>query len=201
MNPPLTARLLVGFAAVLASGGLAVVACSDGDATPATKTDASVADVGTSDVQTATDTGTACPESPPKSCTAKGCTTQLGEPAVCVKNACVKLKSTECPTVAGPYDDDNAIVVAAFQDVYGTRKTTGVGRMNSHELAVTEINGRGGIRRKDRCAAARAAEITAIVAAAIVRRCVDEAKKQRTVGVGFVPDQRVHATPYQQERL
>jgi branched-chain amino acid transport system substrate-binding protein len=27
--------------------------------------------------------------------------------------------------------------------------------MNSHELAVTEINGRGGIRRKDRCAAAR----------------------------------------------
>ncbi len=50
-------------------------------------------------------------------------------------------------------------------------------------------------------AAARAAEITAIVAAAIVRRCVDEAKKQRTVGVGFVPDQRVHATPYQSERL
>ena len=50
-------------------------------------------------------------------------------------------------------------------------------------------------------AAARAAEITAILAAAIVRSCVDEAKKQRAVGVGFVPDQRVHATPYQQERL
>lgn len=50
-------------------------------------------------------------------------------------------------------------------------------------------------------ASARAGEITAILAAVIVRSCVDEAKKQRAVGVGFVPDQRVHATPYQQERL
>jgi hypothetical protein len=50
-------------------------------------------------------------------------------------------------------------------------------------------------------ASARAAEITAILAAAIVRTVVAEAPKQREVGLGFLPDQRVHTTPYQQEKL
>src|SRR5581483_6165174 len=49
--------------------------------------------------------------------------------------------------------------------------------------------------------AARAAEITAILAAAIVRTLVASELKQREVGLGFLPDQRVHTTPYQQERL
>ena len=48
---------------------------------------------------------------------------------------------------------------------------------------------------------ARAGEITAILAAAIVRTVVAEAPKQREVGLGFLPDQRVHTTPYQQESL
>ena len=50
-------------------------------------------------------------------------------------------------------------------------------------------------------ASARAGEITAILAAAIVRTAVAEAPKQRKVGLGFLPDQRVHTTPYQQEKL
>jgi hypothetical protein len=50
-------------------------------------------------------------------------------------------------------------------------------------------------------ASARAAEITAILAAAIVRTVVAEAPKQREVGLGFLPDQRVHTTPYQTEKL
>ncbi|MBG4836032.1 hypothetical protein I5F89_11265 [Pseudomonas aeruginosa] len=50
-------------------------------------------------------------------------------------------------------------------------------------------------------ASARAREITAILAAAIVRIVVAEAPKQREVGLGFLPDQRVHTTPYQQEKL
>ena len=55
-------------------------------------------------------------------------------------------------------------------------------------------------------ASARAGEITAILAAAIlaaaiVRTVVAEAPKQRAVGLGFLPDQRVHTTPYQQEKL
>ena len=50
-------------------------------------------------------------------------------------------------------------------------------------------------------ASARAGEITAILAAAIVRTVVAEAPKQREVGLGFLPDQRVHTTPYQQEKL
>ncbi|MCO5104248.1 hypothetical protein [Ottowia oryzae] len=50
-------------------------------------------------------------------------------------------------------------------------------------------------------ASARAGEIAAILAAAIVRTVVAEAPKQREVGLGFLPDQRVHTTPYPQEKL
>ena len=50
-------------------------------------------------------------------------------------------------------------------------------------------------------ASARAGEITAILAAAILRTFVADVPKQREVGLGFLPDQRVHTTPYQQEKL
>ena len=50
-------------------------------------------------------------------------------------------------------------------------------------------------------ARARAGEITAILASAIVRTVVAEAPKQREVGLGFLPGQRVHTTPYQEEEL
>ena len=49
-------------------------------------------------------------------------------------------------------------------------------------------------------ASARAAEITTILAAAIVRTHAAE-PIQREVGLGFLPDQRVHTTPYQEEKL
>ena len=50
-------------------------------------------------------------------------------------------------------------------------------------------------------ASARAGEITTILARAIVRTLVADEPKQRAVGLGFLPDQRVHTTPYQQEQL
>lgn len=50
-------------------------------------------------------------------------------------------------------------------------------------------------------ASARAGEITAILAAAIVRTLVADEPKTREVDLGLLPDQRVHATPYQQEKL
>jgi hypothetical protein len=50
-------------------------------------------------------------------------------------------------------------------------------------------------------ASARAGEIAAILAAAIVRTFVADESKQREVGLGFLPDQRVHPTPYPQEKL
>ena len=50
-------------------------------------------------------------------------------------------------------------------------------------------------------AGARAGEITTILAAAIVRTLVTDETKQREVGLGFLPDQRVHTTPYPQEKL
>ena len=50
-------------------------------------------------------------------------------------------------------------------------------------------------------ASARAGEITTILAAAIVRTLVGNEPKQRALGLGFLPDQRVHTTPYQVEKL
>ena len=50
-------------------------------------------------------------------------------------------------------------------------------------------------------ASARAGEITAILAAAIVRTLVADEPNQRANSLGFLPDQRVHATPYPQEKL
>ena len=47
----------------------------------------------------------------------------------------------------------------------------------------------------------RAAEITAILAAAIVRSQLVQAAKPRESGLGFLDDQRVHTTPYREERL
>ena len=50
-------------------------------------------------------------------------------------------------------------------------------------------------------ASARAGEITAILAAAIVRTIVANEPKAREVGLGLRPNQRVHTTPYPQEKL
>lgn len=53
----------------------------------------------------------------------------------------------------------------------------------------------------DMSAAARAGEITTILAAAIVRTRVASVPTQREVDLGCLPDQRVHTTPYQEEKL
>ena len=47
----------------------------------------------------------------------------------------------------------------------------------------------------------RAAEITTILGTAIVRTQLAQAAKQRESALGFLDDQRVHTTPYQEERL
>ncbi|MCM8614241.1 hypothetical protein [Accumulibacter sp.] len=47
----------------------------------------------------------------------------------------------------------------------------------------------------------RAAEITTILAGAIVRTQLAQAGKRRESALGFLDDQRVHTTPYQDERL
>ena len=49
--------------------------------------------------------------------------------------------------------------------------------------------------------AARAAEVTAILATAIVRTVLAAGRPESQVGLGFLPEQRVHTTLYQEERL
>ena len=53
----------------------------------------------------------------------------------------------------------------------------------------------------DMSASARAGEITAILAASIVRTLSAPEATEGAVRLGFLPDQRVHTTPYQQEKL
>lgn len=50
-------------------------------------------------------------------------------------------------------------------------------------------------------APARAREITAILAATVVRTHLADERNRREVDLGFSPDQRVHTTPYHQEKL
>ena len=52
----------------------------------------------------------------------------------------------------------------------------------------------------DLSARSRAAEICAILAAAIVRSSVASAPQQGDIELGFMPEQRVHTTPYQPEK-
>jgi len=49
--------------------------------------------------------------------------------------------------------------------------------------------------------AARAADITSILAAAITRCYLANAEKERQIDLGFVPGQSVHTTPYQPTRF
>ena len=50
-------------------------------------------------------------------------------------------------------------------------------------------------------ASARAGEITTILATAIIRTQLARTQRQREIALGFMPDQRVHTTPYQEEKL
>ena len=50
-------------------------------------------------------------------------------------------------------------------------------------------------------ACARAGEITSILAASIVRTLLTSKQTQRAIDLDFLPDQRVHTTPYQEEKL
>ena len=49
--------------------------------------------------------------------------------------------------------------------------------------------------------AARAAEVTSILAAALVRTLAPPEVTESAVRLGFLPNQRVHATPSQPEKL
>ncbi len=55
--------------------------------------------------------------------------------------------------------------------------------------------------RGELSACSRAGEITTILAAAIVRTLGSSGLEQSAVRLGFLPDQRVHTTPSQQEKL
>jgi hypothetical protein len=111
-------RLLAALATSSCVTAIALNACSDSPAaTPAT--DASVSETGTPDAPAPPVDAGSCPPVAPRACTAKACTTQLGGPATCVNDVCVKIKSEECPLIIGPYDDDNALFIGAVHDLFG----------------------------------------------------------------------------------
>ena len=135
---------LVGCVAATAQGLL--IACSDdpeaGPANPDSGADAPV-------VQT--EAATNCPAPAPRTCTAAKCTQDLGEPATCVANACVKLKTPDCQRVGGAITSDDAVYLGVLLAQSGVNRLSGVARANSIELAVTEVNAAGGIPDPDKC--------------------------------------------------
>ncbi len=127
-------------------------ACSDDDPGAAP---ISIVDAAADTVRVDPDTGTSCPPAAAKACTAAKCTTDLGEPATCVADACVKLRSVDCPIVAGATDSDDVIVIGAMLAQNGSNASSGTARINSVELAIKEINTAGGIPDPDKCKPAR----------------------------------------------
>ncbi len=127
--------------------------CSDDDTTNNTTTDGGGTGDGGPTVTDGGPTSNECADAgpPTRTCTAKACTQQNGEPSVCVNDACVKLKSPECPLVAGAIEDDNAILIGSLFDLSGGDKLAGGFRQNSVELAVSEINEKGGVPTADGC--------------------------------------------------
>ncbi|AKV03044.1 Branched-chain amino acid ABC transporter, amino acid-binding protein [Labilithrix luteola] len=131
------------------------VACSSSDeATPKTQGDA-----GSTGAETGPDPQDECANAPPPApkgdCTNTKCSAQLGEPATCVNNQCVKLKSDLCPNVLGAADDDDAIFFGTLLSLTGANASSGLNRQNSVQLAVDEINNAGGIPSADKCAKPR----------------------------------------------
>lgn len=139
--------VIVGSMAAFAQGML--IACSD-EADPAGPT----ADGGV-EASNGDDGGSNCLPLEPRSCTAAKCTTDLGEPATCVKGACVKLKSQDCQRVGGAVTSDDAVYIGALLAQNGANGSSGIARINSLQLAVDEVNAAGGIPDPDRCKPAR----------------------------------------------
>ena len=133
----------------VAGAGLPFTGCSDNATASGPGADGGVdgASVGPGDP--------VCPVVAARTCTAAACTTQLGEPAVCVADACVKLKTADCPRVGGAFDDDDAIVIGVVHSNRGANKASGETCNNAIELAVNEINLAGGLPSADKCTRAR----------------------------------------------
>jgi ABC-type branched-subunit amino acid transport system substrate-binding protein len=136
-----------------ASVSVFIAACGDDDTVTPGKQDAAVPD-GVAPVGQDSAVPPKCPDAgaPVRTCTAAKCTTDLGEPAVCVDNACVKVKSRECQKIIGDVSDDNVILLGQMTDVNGPDKASGVGRTRAIELAIKEINDQtGGVVTADGC--------------------------------------------------
>lgn len=146
-------HVLFGLVAVGACLTTVTVACSSSDdETPSTQGDAgnTGADTGANQVDECADAAPA----PKGDCTNSKCTTQLGEPATCVNNQCVKLKSDLCANVFGAAEDDDAIIFGTLLPLSGSNAPSGTLRQNSVRLAVDEIN-KVGIPSADKCAKPR----------------------------------------------
>lgn len=156
MNHGAARASALGFSAILLAFG-AVVACGGDDDGGGSSGSSGGTDGGADApaTETGAETGPNCPPVAEPDLTARKCSQQLGEPAMVVKGQCVKLKSAECPVVVGPTDNNNALYFGVVQDIFGGQKVPGQAGMNAIELAVKEINDKGGIRDPDRCKPAR----------------------------------------------
>lgn len=144
----LSVRTVIFTSVLSLSGMLAVIACGDDEETQSTP-DASV-----DNYVPPTEIDSGCPPTAPpqRTCTNAKCAEQFGgEPAVCVANQCVQLKTPECTTVVGPWQNDDSILIGSLLALRGSDVANGLARTRSVELAVNEINQKGGIYTGDGC--------------------------------------------------
>jgi branched-chain amino acid transport system substrate-binding protein len=147
-----TKTYLLTMLAVSTSLAGLVIACSDdaADTNPISTTD------GGTDGNTAAETSTETPCAPATpvagDCTTTKCTAAAGgEPSMCVANQCVKMKSLDCTEVFGELKDDTIFFGSVFP-LAGANASSGKARRQAVQLAVEEINSKGGIpTTSDKC--------------------------------------------------
>ncbi|MBX3200633.1 MAG: ABC transporter substrate-binding protein [Labilithrix sp.] len=144
-------RGLLGIIVALAGSTGALLACSDDDG----PSNGAGADAGVDGAVSDLDSGVTCPPVATPACNAAKCTADLGEPALCMDGACVKLKSADCPRAGGDLTGANQVLIGALLAQNGSNAASGTSRINSIELAVKEINANGGIPDPDPCKAPR----------------------------------------------
>ena len=73
--------------------------------------------------------------------------TTMGGPVVCIKTAgrCARLRSEDCNTITGDYQNERAIFVGSLFSTTGAQASTNLARQQSAMLAIEEINAAGGI--------------------------------------------------------
>ena len=91
------------------------------------------------------------PAAADRGCTVHADCTQAGADfCLSASQRCVSLKSPDCTNVTGPATANDAILIGSMFSTSGSQAAVNIARQRSVMLAVSEINGMGGVPRADK---------------------------------------------------